>query len=101
MPKKAKELSALEVRNLSEPGTHFVGGVAGLALKVKDTGAKSWVLRAMVGSKRRDYGLGGFPDVTLATAREAARAARAKIKAGIDPIDEARQARSVLNHEQN
>ena len=48
MPKKAKELSALEVRNLSEPGTHFVGGVAGLALKVKDTGAKSWVLRAMV-----------------------------------------------------
>ncbi len=96
MPKKAKELSALEVRNLSEPGTHFVGGVAGLALKVKDTGAKSWVLRAMVGSKRRDYGLGGFPDVTLATAREAARAARAKIKAGIDPIDEARQARSAL-----
>ncbi len=96
MPKKAKELSALEVRNLSEPGTHFVGGVAGLALKVKDTGAKSWVLRAMIGSKRRDYGLGGFPDVTLAAAREAARAARAKIKSGIDPIDEARQARSAL-----
>lgn len=96
MPKKAKELSALEVRNLSEPGTHFVGGVAGLVLKVKDTGAKSWVLRAIVGSKRRDYGLGGFPDVTLAAAREAARAARAKIKSGIDPIDEARQARSAL-----
>lgn len=100
MPKKAKELSALEVRNLSEPGTHFVGGVAGLALKIKDTGSKSWVLRAMVGAKRRDYGLGGFPDVTLAMAREAAREARAKIKAGIDPIEEARKARSELKASQ-
>lgn len=100
MPKKAKELSALEVRNLSEPGTHFVGGVAGLALKIKDTGTKSWVLRAMVGSKRRDFGLGGFPDVTLALAKDAAREARAKIKAGIDPIEEARQARSALKASQ-
>lgn len=100
MPKKAKELSPLEVRNLSEPGTHFVGGVAGLALKIKDTGAKSWVLRAMVGSKRRDFGLGGFPDVTLALAKDAAREARAKIKAGIDPIEEARQARSALKASQ-
>lgn len=100
MPKKAKELSALEVRNLSGAGTHFVGGVAGLALKIKDTGAKSWVLRAMVGSKRRDYGLGGFPDVTLAQARDAAREARTKIKAGVDPIEEARQARSALKASQ-
>lgn len=100
MPKKAKELSPLEVRNLSEPGTHFVGGVAGLALKIKDTGTKSWVLRAMVGSKRRDFGLGGFPDVTLALAKDAAREARAKIRAGIDPIEEARQARSALKASQ-
>ena len=31
-------------------------------------------------------GLGGFPDVTLAGAKEAARAARLKIKEGIDPL---------------
>lgn len=100
MPKKAKEMSAIEVRNLAQPGTHFVGGVAGLALRIKDTGAKSWVLRATIGSKRRDYGLGGFPDVPLAAAREAAREARMKIKAGIDPVEETRKARSALKASQ-
>ncbi len=50
-----------------------------------------------MGSKRRDMGLGGFPDVTLAGAREAARDARAMIRAGIDPIDKKRAARSALN----
>lgn len=96
MPRKAKELSALEVRNLTKPGLHFVGGVAGLALQVTETGAKSWILRAQVGKRRRDMGLGGFPDVTLAQAREEARAARARIRAGVDPVEEARAARSAL-----
>ena len=41
-------------------------------------------------------GLGGYPDVTLADARDAARAARAKISGGRDPIAEARAARSAL-----
>ena len=96
MARKTKELSALEVSRLTKPGLFFVGGVAGLALQVTTTGARSWVLRAMVGGKRREMGLGGFPDVTLAGAREAARAARAKIKEGIDPIEDARAKRSAL-----
>jgi integrase len=96
MPRKAVELSALEVKNLKKPGLHFVGGVAGLALQVVAPESRSWVLRVMVGAKRRDMGLGGYPDVTLAGAREQARAARAKVKAGIDPIEEARAARSLV-----
>jgi integrase len=47
-----------------------------------------------VGEKRRDIGLGGFPDVPLADAREAARRARQEIRDGIDPI-EARKARKA------
>jgi hypothetical protein len=35
MPKIAKELSALEVKRLTKPGWHAVGGVAGLLLQVK------------------------------------------------------------------
>lgn len=96
MPKKAKELSALEVNRLTAPGLHFAGGVAGLALQVTESGARSWVLRATVGDRRRDIGLGGYPDVTLAGAREAARAARAKIKEGIDPVEESKAKRSAL-----
>lgn len=96
MPKKAKELSALEVGRLNAPGYHFVGGVAGLILQVVETGARSWILRATVGGKRRDIGLGGFPDVTLAGAKEAARAIRIKIKDGIDPVQEGRVKRSTL-----
>lgn len=96
MPRKARELTALEVSRLTQPGFHFVGGVAGLALLVSNTGARSWVLRVMVGGKRRDMGLGGFPDVTLAGARTKAREARDKIDAGVDPILERSQLQSAL-----
>lgn len=96
MARKAKELSALEVGRLTSPGYHFVGGVAGLILQVTESKARSWILRATVGGKRRDIGLGGFPDVTLAGAREAARIAREKIKAGTDPVEERAAARSAL-----
>lgn len=100
MPKKAKELSAVEVQRLTAQGFHFVGGVAGLALQVLPTGGRSWVLRTTVGSKRRDMGLGGYPDVPLAEARASARAARAKIKEGIDPIEQGRALRSLLKASQ-
>jgi integrase len=96
MPKKAKELSALEVNRLTAPGLHAIGGVAGLYLQVTDTGARTWILRATVGTRRRDIGLGGFPSVTLAGAREAARTARALIMDGIDPVDESKAKRSAL-----
>lgn len=86
MVKKAKELSALSVGRLITPGHHAVGGVAGLYLYVGGESARSWVLRVMIGRRRRHIGLGGFPDVTLSQAREKARAAREQILNGIDPI---------------
>jgi len=75
---------------------HSVGGVAGLQLQVSDTGARSWVLRIVIGGRRRDMGLGGFPTVTLAGARESARTARDKIRTGVDPIEHGKAARSAL-----
>lgn len=96
MPKKAPELGALQVSRLAKPGAHAVGGVAGLQLKINEEGARSWVLRAMVAGKRRDMGLGGFPDVTLAEAKQRAREARAVIHAGGDPIQARREARSAV-----
>lgn len=96
MPKKATELGPLHVSRLTKPGAHAVGGVAGLQLKINEEGARSWVLRAMVAGKRRDMGLGGYPDVPLAEARQRARDARAKIHAGTDPIQARRKARSAV-----
>lgn len=96
MPKKAPELGALAVSRLAKPGAHAVGGVAGLQLKINDQGGRSWVLRSTVGGKRREMGLGGYPDVSLAQARERARAARDQIELGVDPIHARQQARGAL-----
>ncbi|RYH63562.1 MAG: site-specific integrase [Alcaligenaceae bacterium] len=95
MPKKAAEMGPLQVSRLKTPGAHAVGGVAGLQLKINDAGARSWVLRTMIAGKRRDMGLGGFPDVTLAQAREKARAAREQVSSGVDPIKTRLAARSA------
>lgn len=91
MPKIAREMSPIEVRRLNTPGYHAVGGVSGLLLQVTRTGGRSWILRFRIGDKRRDLGLGPFPDVTLAQAREKARAARELIAQGLDPVESRRE----------
>lgn len=85
---------------------HPVGGVAGLLLVCKpppegqEIGGRSWILRTKVGQKRRDIGLGAYPDVSLAMARERAREAKDKIRRGIDPVAERRALQSALTAEQ-
>lgn len=103
MPKKAKELSALAVSKLKTDGRHAVGGVDGLHLRVLGA-SRAWVLRIAVGSRigkdgrptvhRRDAGLGSYPEVSLAEARERARELRKQVRDGIDPVLE-RQAVKV------
>jgi integrase len=70
--------------------------VAGLRLQITATGNKSWVLRTTVGAKRKVIGLGAYPEVSLAEARIRARDARAKVVAGVDPVEEKRAARAAL-----
>lgn len=96
MPKIATQLSALEVSRLKAPGLVSVGGVPGLSLQISPTGARSWILRVKVGSKRRDMGLGPYPGVTLAQAYEKARKARETVEQGEDPILTRERAQSQL-----
>ena len=97
MPKKKEELSALKVRGLTQPGFYAVGGVPGLHLSVKKKScSRSWILRVVIGRKRRDVGLGGYPEVSLAVAREQARELRLQIREGLDPVEERRAARERL-----
>jgi hypothetical protein len=96
MPKAGTEpmaLTALKVKN-AKPGRHTDG--RGLCLLVKDSGARTWVLRMQKDGRRRDYGLGSAQEVTLAEAREAAAALRRKVRNGEDPIAERRRARKVI-----
>lgn len=93
MPKRAKELGALEVKRLTRPGVHAVGGVAGLALQVTPNGARSWLFRYRHNGRRREAGLGPYPDVPLGRARDYAREAREMLRGGRDPVDERHAAR--------
>ena len=79
-------LSTKRVEALKAPG-HYVDG-GGLALVIGKRGGKSWVLRTVVRGKRRDIGLGGTSWVSLAEARESARALRKVARDGGDPIAE-------------
>lgn len=85
MPKRARELTALEVSRLKAEGSHAVGGASGLYLRIEG-GSRSWVLRYVFARARRRMGLGSYPGVSLASARDDARAALKLRDSGKDPL---------------
>ncbi len=84
-------LTVAKAKSLSKPGMH--GDGQGLYLRVKASGAKGWILRAVIDGKRRDIGLGGYPAISLAAARKLAGAHRTTIAEGGDPLAEKRRAK--------
>ncbi|WP_373975523.1 tyrosine-type recombinase/integrase [Chitinibacter sp. SCUT-21] len=71
------------------------GGVPGLRLiPSKAKGHGRWELRFVspLTGKRRDAGLGSYPTIGIAAAREKAEAMRLLISQGIDPIEQAKEA---------
>ncbi len=75
------------------PGRHGDGD--GLALVVSETGGRKWVLRFQVAGKRRDMGLGSYPEIGLSSARTAAANARSLIAQGKDPLEQREQDRKA------
>jgi integrase len=76
---------------------------AGLYIQVTNgcTGInKSWLFRYAIGKKSRYLGLGAFPVVGLAQAREKAADARKLLSGGIDPIAHKRAERASLSQQQ-
>ena len=85
-----EKLTARQVA-AAKPGAH--GDGKGLWLKVGASGSKSWCFRYMRAGRAREMGLGSAADVSLAEAREAARACRRMLMAGVDPLDAKRKER--------
>ena len=83
------KLSAAKVDKTKGPAILHDG--AGLYLRIAPSGARSWVLRYQIDGKRRDMGLGPYPLLGLAEARDKARELRKLKLEGKDPL-EARKA---------
>ncbi len=94
MPKRILEKTALEVSRLRLEGAHAVGGTSGLYLQIVG-GSRSWVFRYLFMRQRRRMGLGSYPLVSLAEAREAAREALKLRNSGVDPIKAREDAREA------
>jgi len=92
-------LTALKLKGLVKPGRYGDGG--GLWLQVRDEEHRSWLFRFTAGGRQRQMGLGPFPDVGLADAREAARKCRALVREGVDPIEARRRGREAALAESN
>ena len=77
------KLTARKVET-AKPGKYGDGG--GLQLSVASGRAKKWVLRFLWQRRPREMGLGSYPEVSLADAREKALAGRRLARSGVDPI---------------
>lgn len=77
-------LTNLFVQKIKTPGRYSEGN--NLQLVVRSERAKSWIVRVQHNRRRRDIGLGAFPIISLAEAREKALETRKQVRAGNDPV---------------
>jgi integrase len=95
----AGKLTDVRVR-AAAAGTH--GDGRGLYLIVKQGTAgltRSWLFRYSIGGRSHWMGLGAYPDVTLARARERAQDARRALSEGFDPLQRKRDQRAALRRQ--
>lgn len=92
MARRPAPLSARKVESIRKPGMIADGG--GLYFRVTPTGGRGWIFRYMLDGKRHDLGLGPYPAIALADARERALAARRQVVDKMDPV--ADRARATL-----
>jgi len=90
---KTKQLTAVSIARLSDPGYYSDGG--NLFLQVTKSGTRSWIFRYGKDGKKREMGLGPFPLVTLAMAREKSLECRLQLLDGVDPISERNKSREA------
>ena len=92
----AEKITALFVRHIKRQGRYCDGGNLYLQVRLStsktspDAVNKSWAFRYVRHDKQTWMGLGPYPDVSLAEARELATEARKQLLKGIDPLTDKR-----------
>ena len=96
MPKISHTLTDIQIKRWISKGEAVAKSDGdGLTFTLSKGGTATWVLRYRVqGGRRRELTIGSYPDVTLAAAREKARALRASIDGGADPAAEKQERKS-------
>ncbi len=87
---KAVETSKLSEKD-GKPIPKLIADGGGLYLRTAPAGdgvSRSWVFKFKLAGKMREMGIGAYPVVTLAEARERAVALRKQVEQGIDPIEQ-------------
>ena len=74
---------------------HFDTVVRGLALRIATSGTRSWVLMYRVHRRLRRWTIGTYPTLSLADAREQARAGLRTVELGRDPALAKREMREA------
>ncbi|MAC60179.1 MAG: hypothetical protein CMH85_18315 [Novosphingobium sp.] len=82
--RKTNILTAAKVKSLTKPGLHPDG--ERLYLEISKTGTKRWTYIFTFEGRRRQKGLGPYPEVSLQQARAKRHEADAMVRRGVDPI---------------
>jgi len=81
-------MQAYQLQRIKTSGMYAVGRVAGLYFRWRGPADKYFVLLTMFRGKRRKFGVGPYPEMSLEKAREIARKWKEWIGQGIDPREE-------------
>ena len=89
------KLTQGRVNAAKTPGLYSDGG--NLHLRVAAGGSRQWVFRYTLNHRTRDYGVGPYPTLSLAEARERAHVLRKLVLDKIDPIEHRNEQRATAN----
>lgn len=87
------------IRAIKEPGKYADGD--GLALIVKESGAKLWWFRFRFAGKEKTFSIGVYPVVGLKDARARTFEARKMLADGIDPVEKKKEDRAAMIEKEN
>jgi len=93
-----KLLTTLTLQPGEKDKIFFDNAVAGFGLRIRESGARTWIYQYNIGTKIRRMTIGQASAIKLARAREIAGGHQAKVRLGGDPAAEKRAAVVRANH---